>query len=281
MLSVSNHDRYQAGLAYIYPVLSRRSAGLSIGVNLNPNNACNWRCIYCQVPGLQRGAAPAIDLAQLEQELRELLQDVLHGDFYERYQVPEVWRGIRDIAISGNGEPTSAAEFPLVVELIGRVVADLGLRGRCKLVLISNGSLVHKPAVRQGLALWGKLGGEMWFKLDSATDAGLEQINNAGISAAKAKENLMAAAGLCDVWLQSCFFSLDDEPPLLAECMAYAALLADLAQRQVPLRGVLLYGLARPSQQPEAPRLSALPEQWLEHFAKDIRGMGWKVRVCE
>ena len=78
-LKVSDHDRDLAGLTYVYPVLSRRAGGVSIGINLNPNNACNWHCAYCQVPDLVRGRAPAIDLARLEAELRGFLADLIHG----------------------------------------------------------------------------------------------------------------------------------------------------------------------------------------------------------
>ncbi|MCZ7653281.1 MAG: hypothetical protein M5R42_01880 [Rhodocyclaceae bacterium] len=67
-LDVTDHSRDSAGLTYVYPVVSRRAGGVSIGINLNPNNACNWRCIYCQVPDLKRGAAPLIDLDRLEGE---------------------------------------------------------------------------------------------------------------------------------------------------------------------------------------------------------------------
>ncbi|WP_221047644.1 radical SAM protein [Methylogaea oryzae] len=281
MLTTTNHDRYRVGLTHVYPVLSRRSGGLSIGVNLNPNNACNWRCIYCQVPNLQRGAAPEIDLALLERELQGFLDDVLRGDFFASFQVPEELRTVRDIAISGNGEPTSSEQFPEVVDLIGRVVAKAGLAAGGKLVLISNGSLVHKATVQEGLRRWGKLGGKMWFKVDSATDAGLERINNAGISAAKLRENLETAAGLCKVWLQTCMFSLDDEPPTFGECQAYVKLLTDLLDKKVPIQGVQLYGLARESQQPEAPLLSALPSEWLERLAADIRRLGLTVNVAE
>lgn len=42
------------------------------GVNLNPNSACNWACLYCQVDNLQRGRPP-IDLQQLTTELDSLL----------------------------------------------------------------------------------------------------------------------------------------------------------------------------------------------------------------
>ena len=57
-------------MTYVYPVVSRRAGGVSIGINLNPNNACNWRCVYCQVPDLKRGAAPAIELKKFTASLR-------------------------------------------------------------------------------------------------------------------------------------------------------------------------------------------------------------------
>ena len=68
-LTVSDHNRDVSGMKYIYPVVSRRAGGVSIGINLNVNNACNWRCVYCQVPNLTRGAPPPIELIQLEKEL--------------------------------------------------------------------------------------------------------------------------------------------------------------------------------------------------------------------
>ena len=124
---MTDHSRDSAGLRYVYPVVSRRAGGVSVGINLNPNNACNWRCIYCQVPDLKRGAAPPIDLARLETELREFIALLQHGDFM-RSQVPEDARRIVDVAFSGNGEPTSAREFPETVELAGRVLWDAGLQ---------------------------------------------------------------------------------------------------------------------------------------------------------
>ena len=83
-LTTTDHSRDSAGLRYVYPVVSRRAGGVSIGINLNPNNACNWRCIYCQVPELVRGTAPPIDLALLEQELSGFLHELQHGDFMQR-----------------------------------------------------------------------------------------------------------------------------------------------------------------------------------------------------
>jgi wyosine [tRNA(Phe)-imidazoG37] synthetase (radical SAM superfamily) len=277
-LTPINHDRDNAGMTYVYPVVSRRAGGVSVGVNLNPNNACNWACVYCQVPGLVRGTAPDIDLAQLEAELRAMLADILHGDFMQT-RVPEGARRLNDIALSGNGEPTSAKAFPQVVELIGRVMADFDLVGKIKLVLITNGSLADRPRVQDSLAKMAPLNGEVWFKFDSATAAGMRSINQTRIAPDKQFERLAATARLCPTWLQTCMFALDGAPPSDAEQAAYLAAVERIRQQQIPVRGVLLYGLARPSMQPQASRLSALPADWLEAFAEKIRAAGLPVKV--
>jgi wyosine [tRNA(Phe)-imidazoG37] synthetase (radical SAM superfamily) len=277
-LTPVNHDRDSAGMTYVYPVVSRRAGGVSVGVNLNPNNACNWACVYCQVPNLVRGAAPEIDLAALEAELRALLADILDSDFMQTH-VPEGARRLNDIALSGNGEPTSARAFPQVIELIGRVMVDLDLAGKIKLVLITNGSLVDRPRVQDGIRKMAALNGEVWFKFDSATAAGMRAVNQTRISPEKQFERLAVAARLCPTWLQTCVFALDGAPPSKAEAAAYLAAVERIRQLQIPVQGVLLYGLARPSMQPQASRLAALPVEWLEAFAEKIRAAGLPVKV--
>jgi wyosine [tRNA(Phe)-imidazoG37] synthetase (radical SAM superfamily) len=278
-LTTTNHSRDSAGLTYVYPVISRRSGGLSIGINLNPNNACNWRCVYCQVPNLARGAAPGIDEDCLREELLGLLNDVLLGDFYERFQIPNEQRAIKDIAISGNGEPTSCKTFDRIVEWIGAVCGEFGLLGKIKLVLISNGSLMHRPVVEKGLKRWGEFGGEVWFKVDSATAEGMLRINQVNLAPETVLRNLEISARLCPTWIQTCLFAFDGEPPSEAELDAYLDFLAELKRRSVPIRGILLYGLARPSMQEQAPRLSALPEAFLDRIAESIRALDMAVRV--
>ncbi|MEW5944092.1 MAG: radical SAM protein [Pseudomonadota bacterium] len=278
VLTPFDHSRDSAGLAYVYPVVSRRAGGVSVGINLNPNNACNWRCIYCQVPDLRRGSAPPVDLARLERELRGFLDELLHGRFMEDH-VPEGMRRLNDIALSGNGEPTSAAEFDRVVELIGRVMADFGLTGRIRLVLITNGSLVRREAVVKGLREMARLGGEVWFKLDSATPEGRFAINGTRQSVPSAFGNLRICASLCPTWLQTAVFAMDGQPPSPRERDAYLAFLKRAKEEGVPLSGVLLYGLARPSRQPGAARLSAVPQAWLEEFAAAVRALGVPVTI--
>jgi wyosine [tRNA(Phe)-imidazoG37] synthetase (radical SAM superfamily) len=277
-LTPINHDRDSAGMTYVYPVVSRRAGGVSVGINLNPNNACNWACVYCQVPDLVRGTAPEIDLAQLETELRALLGDILHGNFMSE-RVPEGARRLNDIALSGNGEPTSAKVFPQVIELIGRVMADFSLIGKIKLVLITNGSLIDRPQVQDGLAKMATLNGEVWFKFDSATASGMRATNQTRVSPDKQFERLKIAAALCPTWLQTCVFVLDGKPPSEAEQAAYLAAVARIRESKLPVQGVLLYGLARPSLQPQANRLSALPAEWLNRFAEHIQAAGLPVKV--
>lgn len=277
-LTPANHDRGSAGMTYVYPVVSRRAGGVSVGINLNPNNACNWACIYCQVPNLVRGTAPAIDLALLESELRAMLADILQGDFMQT-RVPEGARRLNDIALSGNGEPTSAREFPQVIELIGSVMADFDLIGKIKLVLITNGSLIDRPRVQAGLQNMSALNGEVWFKLDSAAASGLRRTNQTRTPPEKHLERLKLAAALCPTWIQSCVFALDGAPPDAAEQAAYLEMVRRIRQEKVPVLGVLLYGLARPSLQPGAARLSALPVAWMENWAEAIRKAGLPVKL--
>lgn len=277
-LTPANHDRNSVDMTYVYPVVSRRAGGVSVGINLNPNNACNWACIYCQVPNLTRGTAPPIDLALLESELRAMLADIVQGDFMQT-RVPEKARRLNDIALSGNGEPTSAKEFPQVIELIGRVMRDFGLIGKIKLVLITNGSLADRPRVQEGLKKMAALNGEVWFKLDSATVAGLRRINQTRTVPEKHFERLKLAATLCPTWLQTCAFALDGAPPGAAEQTAYLDLIRRIKQEKVPVQGVLLYGLARPSLQPAAARLTALPVPWMENWAETIRKAGLPVKL--
>ncbi len=277
-LTVADHDRTVAGLTYVYPVVSRRAGGVSVGINLNTNNACNWRCIYCQVPALRRGAAPPIDLPKLRSELSGFLDDVLNGDFMQR-SVPDGSRRLRDIALSGNGEPTSATEFVAAVELIGEVRKSSRVPDNVKTVLITNGSLVHHRQVREGLSRLQSINGEVWFKLDSATGAGMRKLNDTRIRVVRVKENLGIAARACPTWVQTCVLAINGEGPEASEQQAYLDFLREQLDAGVPLGGVLLYGLARASCQPEAPTLSILPASWLEAYADRIRALGLDVKI--
>ena len=278
-LTTTDHCSDVVGLKYVYPVISRRMGGLSIGINFNTNNACNWRCIYCQIPDLKIGAAPEMDFKLLEEELRFFLDNVLKGDFYERFQVDEDKRVIKDIAIAGNGEPTSLKEFAKAVDLIGKIATEAGVFPGSHYVLITNGSLVHQSKVQAGLTVLKSYGGEVWFKVDSATEEGRALINNSAQSCKASFENLMISAKLCPTKLQTCLVDVDKQGLSDKEKQAYFALLGDIKKNDCALQQVMLYTIARPSMQPESSRLAPLPAETLNAFADEIRLLGFNVAV--
>ncbi len=278
ILTTADHNRDIAGLTYIYPVMSRRAGGLSIGVNFNPNNACNWRCIYCQVPELQRGNAPDMNFALLEEELRFFLDYVQHGNFFEKFGVRDDQRVIKDIAISGNGESTSLKEFDKAVRLIGEIATEAGVFPGSKFVLISNGSLIHKKSVQAGLKELARYKGELWFKLDSATEAGRKLINNTGQSQKKLLDHLEIAASLCTIKLQTCMLRYR-EAWSTSEKQAYLEFLKELRDHQIKVRKIMLYSIARQSFQPEAEELARADIDEMNAFAADIKALGYDVSV--
>lgn len=274
-LTIHDHRRDSAGYVYVYPVVSRRAGGVSVGINLNPNNACNWACIYCQVPNLVRGDAPPIDLAILETELRAFLGEIVHGNWLIR-NAPEGAQSLQDIAFSGNGEPTSAREFPEAVRIVGKVLGELGLAGCVKVRLITNGSLMHRQRVLDALSELADINGEVWFKIDRATAEGMALVNGISSNPAGVSRRLLDCAERCPTWVQTCWFMIDGMPPSEAELARYTGLLDEV---RATIAGVHLYGLARQPMQPGAERLSSMSAIDLQRIGDQIRQLGLTVQV--
>lgn len=273
MLSINDHRRDSAGMRYIYPVVSRRAGGVSIGINLNVNNACNWACIYCQVPDLKRGGPPEVDLPGLEAELHDFLQATISGDFLKN-NAPEGFQRVVDVAFSGNGEPTSAREFSEAVDAVARQLDAVGLLDRIKIRLITNGSLMRHTHVQRGIARIGELGGEVWFKIDRGSASEMFRVNGTRTTPARVRKAISTCARLAPTWVQTCLFSIDGRPVDPVEFDAYLDLIASIRHE---IQGVHLYGLARPSLQPDAKRLSALSAESLFSFAERIAAHGIEV----
>ena len=262
-----DHNRDVTGMTYIYPVVSRRAQGVSVGINLNVNNACNWRCIYCQVPNLTRGGPPAIDLAQLKQELNSMMQALLHGDFMQRY-VAESDRRLMDIAFSGNGEPTTCKQFGEVLDIVAEVMQQYDLiQQDVKVRLITNGSQMDKVEVQAWMKKLAQINGEVWFKIDAGNRAGFARINDIQMTPEAHIKRLKTCAALCPTLVQTCMFALDGIAPSEADIADYLALIKQVSSE---IKGVHLYSVARPSYQPEAPRLGRLDEAWLNQMAERI-----------
>jgi wyosine [tRNA(Phe)-imidazoG37] synthetase (radical SAM superfamily) len=275
LLTISDHNRNVSGLQYIYPVVSRRAGGVSIGINLNINNACNWRCIYCNIPNLKRGTPPPINLSVLADEFRDFLDNVVNGDFMQKH-VKESDRILKDIAFSGNGEPTSAKEFPEVVALVQQILKEFNLLEKIKIRLITNGSMLHRESVKDGIKQLAAHNGEVWFKLDAATAEGIALVNDVHLNPKSHVEKLKQCAQLCPTFIQTCMFALDGEPPSDRDILAYIDLVRPL---KGTIEGIHLYGIARQSMQLEAPRLSQLSAELFHLLASQLAQAGITVHI--
>src|SRR5436853_2707278 len=168
-----DHRRTFAENVYVYAVVSRRSKGVSIGLNLNPDKVCNFDCVYCQVDRTTPGPVRDVDLPRLLDELEDMLELVTTGELFERERfraTPPELRRLNDIAFSGDGEPTTCPAFADVVRAVAEVKSRRGLGG-VKLVLITNATMLHHPRVRAGLDVLEANQGEVWAKLAAGTEA--------------------------------------------------------------------------------------------------------------
>ena len=134
-LDFHDHRRELDRNRYVYAVVSRRARGLSIGVNLNPDKACNFDCPYCQVDRGVPGGPAAVDVALLADELAALLGLVRDGTLWDRAPFDSAARELRrvsDIAFAGDGEPTLAAEFAAAARAAREAAATRSRRAcRC------------------------------------------------------------------------------------------------------------------------------------------------------
>ena len=268
-LNIHDHSRELSGLKYIYSVISRRAGGLSIGINLNVNNACNWQCIYCEIPNLTRDTPPPIELNIVEQELRFFLHEIIHGDYMGK-NVSLEDRHLKDIAFSGNGEPTSAEEFPEVIAIVKKILEEFNLLHKLKIRLITNGSLMHQAAVIKSVATLKEMNGEVWFKVDAATEESIKTINQVNLKPHQILERLKNSANVCPTFVQTCVFAIDGNGPSKKDIQAYVEL---ISKAKSNIQGVHLYGLARPSLQPQAKKLSRVDEDILQNIAKELRSL--------
>ena len=126
----TSHDRKFDEYRFVYPVLSRRSGGLSLGVNLNPDKVCNFDCIYCQVDRSTQSETQFVEIDSLLSELREMLALVASGEIYETEKfgdIPPALRRLNDIAFSGDGEPTTYKNFDEIIAACAEVKREAGL----------------------------------------------------------------------------------------------------------------------------------------------------------
>jgi len=241
------HPRQFEQNRFVYPVLSRRSRGISIGVNLNPDKICNFDCIYCQVDRRSESETRFVETEQLFGELNAMLDYCATGEIFRdpRFEnVPPDLQRVNDIAFSGDGEPTTYRNFDTLIEQVAERKRAHGLDD-VKMVLITNASMFHRPVVQRGLEILDANNGEIWAKLEAGTEEYFRLVDRTRIPFQQILDNITAAAQLRPLVIQSLFMRVNGEPPSEQEFDAYLDRLEEIQAAGGQLRLVQVYTVAR------------------------------------
>jgi wyosine [tRNA(Phe)-imidazoG37] synthetase (radical SAM superfamily) len=241
------HSRSFETNKFVYPVLSRRSEGISIGVNLNPDKVCNFDCIYCQVDRTTQSDTQFVEFEQLLAELDATLELVTSGAIYETEKfkdTPREFRRLNDIAFSGDGEPTTHRNFDEVIANCAEIKRRRGLE-HVKMVLITNASMFHRPHVQRGLSILDENNGEVWAKLEAGTEAYFKLVDRTPIPFRQILDNITAAAIIRPLVIQALFMRVHGQPPPPEELDAFCDRLSEITAAGGKLKLIQVYTVVR------------------------------------
>jgi wyosine [tRNA(Phe)-imidazoG37] synthetase (radical SAM superfamily) len=257
--AVQDHARQFSDFTFVYPVISRRSRGLSIGINLNPDKVCNFDCIYCEVDRRVPGKVSNVDLNQMRDELKAMIHFARDGGLAREpkfCEVPWLTRDVKDIAFSGDGEPTMIHNFAECVQAVAEVRKAEGL-GKTKIVLITDAAGLDKADVGRGLEIMDANHGEVWGKLDAGTEPYFKEINRTAVKFERILKNLLETARVRPIVIQSLFLKVYGQPMPPEELNAYCERLNEIIRSGGQIKEVHAYTVARPT-----------PEQWAIKLSK-------------
>lgn len=272
------HPREYADFTYAYPVLSRRSGGVSIGVNLNLDKACNFDCPYCQVDRTRPGREQALDLPRIRREVEALLgsveaQGVCRLPLFD--SVPDADKKLRDLALSGDGESALAPGFSDACALLHEIQSGHGELD-FNLVFITNASLLDRPQVQAGVETLLSRRGEVWAKLDAGTEEWHQRVNASRVPLDHIEANLVLLGRKHPFKVQSLFCRIADEGWNAAEIEAYLLRLAHIRDSGARILEAQLHTLAR---HPSDARVSAVDDPFLKAMRDRIQALGIQARV--
>jgi len=269
------HPRNFAENRYVYPVLSRRAGGISIGVNLSLDKYCNYHCIYCQVDRSdpREQTRQPLDIARLTEELNKTVELVVSGKIYEEApfsDTPAEMRRLNDIALSGDGEPTAYINFEEAVTTCADVRRRYSLLD-VKLVLITNASLVHRDRVRHALGVLDANGGEIWAKLDAGTEEYYQLVSRSAIPWRQILDNLLDLAKVRPIVIQSLFMSIRGDSPPASELDEYCDRLIEILAAGGRIKLVQVHTIAR---KPAENWATTLSNGEIDAIAQKVRRTG-------
>jgi wyosine [tRNA(Phe)-imidazoG37] synthetase (radical SAM superfamily) len=257
------------GHRFVYAVISSRARGLSLGVNINPDKKCNFDCSYCEVDRRVPSKESKLDVDVMATELRKTIGFIQAGKLAQLpayHALPSELLQLRQVALSGDGEPTLAENF---VEAVHAVVRVRALGGFFKIVLITNGTGLDQPEVLNGLEFLTK-SDEVWIKLDGGTQSFVDKVNRPNVPLEKILANILLLGRQRPIIIQSLFPAINGEEPPLEEIRAYASRLKELKTAGAQISLVQIYSAARPGVNAD---WGHLPLRVLSQIAQTVRQM--------
>jgi wyosine [tRNA(Phe)-imidazoG37] synthetase (radical SAM superfamily) len=269
---IRDHRRQWRDCLYVYPVISRRAKGLSVGVNLNPDKSCTFGCLYCQVDRRVSRGLCEVDIPTMRREIELALREAASGRLWQEPRfaaTAPALRRINDVAFSGDGEPTCLGDFDRAVAAAAEVKDALGLDD-VKLVVITNASRLDSPQFQRALPLLDAHHGEIWAKLDAGTDAYFQRLNRPDpkLALADIVRGITAVARGRPIVIQTLCCKLAGRPPSAQEIQAYCGQLRRILEAGGHIKLVQIHTIAR---SPADASASTLPDAELDAIARAVR----------
>lgn len=269
----ADHGRQFGQYQFVYPVISRRAGGISLGINLNPDLHCNFDCPYCQVDRtVPPESLPTLTLDGLRTELQNAVAHWMHNRFTDstRFQgIPHDQLDLKDFCLSGDGEPTMATAFPEVCGLMQEIQQALGAQTPLKLVLITNATLLHQERVRNGLQLLTSQQGEIWGKLDAGSEAHFQSMSRSRFTLDHIEKNLTLTVRDFPLRIQTMLCAVNGMAPSQKELDLYLERVRRIQSANPKnLLEVQLYTIIRRT---ATENVTPLPAEYLQDTAKWIQ----------
>lgn len=117
---------------YLFGPVPSRRLGRSLGIDVTPHKTCSFDCLYCQCGATAQKTDARDEYVALRAVCAELEQWLAEG-------------GEADvITFAGSGEPT-------LYSRLGELIAFIRSKTRTPIIVLSNGTLLHRPDVRAEL----------------------------------------------------------------------------------------------------------------------------------
>ena len=193
-------------------------------------------------------ALPLHWLNSYESELIQLLDAFHSGDIFKHPPfdgLEQETHELRDIAFSGDGEPTSFRNFAACVDATAGQLKRVGF-DKVKVVVITNATYFHKDWMVDALGALDRCNSEIWAKLDAGTQEYMSLVNKTKFPIKKLVDNIAFAGQGRKIAIQSMFMNVRGVPPDASELDAYISRLRELIERGAQIAKVQVYTVARP-----------------------------------